>query len=293
MCNLNILITKKRNRQITPFLMAVTSHSFARNNDGEGIYIKSIDKIIKSKSKINYFDYQKDIETSDIVITHQRLSTSGFEIDFNHPFENKEFVMVHNGIINQFKRNEGSDTYGFWLSFNESMMPITSLNKSDRDDRIRKSIKKLFKDDSGSYSIFIYDKKTKQSYYFKNDSTSINFYKNDDYLFITTNDDNKTFLEMLSDNKFIELDIKPRTVYLIELDKEVYKIFNLSQSKKLSFTFKEYSKKFYQLCDSCGQIIPNKCFKSSIDPELTLCESCHNGEDNYDYSDSRWWRKIK
>ena len=233
MCNLNILYRKKGKSNITGFLMASSSHSYIGNSHGEGIYLSSIDEAHKSKSKIDYNKFIDSIEQSDVIITHQRWSTSGFDVKFNHPFHNENFVMVHNGIINQFlstdvQKKKGSDTYGFWLKFNEE---FNKLRKKDtRQDRIVKVLKRLFLDDDGSYSILIYDKKTKISYYFKN-YPQIHFYTNEDYLFITTEDDNKEFLSLISSKEFIELEINRRIIYQIKSDGEVFILAQLPEKK--------------------------------------------------------------
>jgi predicted glutamine amidotransferase len=105
MCNINSLFVKNKQKPITSFLMASSSHSFASNSHGEGIYTNSNNKVIKSLNKIDFSSLSNDIENSDVIITHQRWSTSGFEVEFNHPFENESFILVHNGVINQFKED--------------------------------------------------------------------------------------------------------------------------------------------------------------------------------------------
>ena len=141
MCNINILINKNKNKKIVPFLMSTTAHSFINNNDGEGFYTESNNQTIKSKNKIDYFKYKSTLEASKMIITHQRKSTSGFELEYNHPFENDNFVLVHNGIINQFKKKLGSDTYGFWLDFNKKFNSYS--NKLNRTLKITKAINEL------------------------------------------------------------------------------------------------------------------------------------------------------
>lgn len=221
MCNINALFVKQKGGKITPFIMGVSSNSFASNSDGEGIYISSSDKVHKSMVKMNMFEHENDIENSNVIISHQRLSTSGFELEYNHPFDNDDFVLVHNGVINQFKGEIGSDTYGFWLKFNEEFNAIKT--KSTREQKIIQVIKKLFKVNQGSYSILIFDKKTNESYYFRGaDYPGIYFYQNKNYLFITTNGHNYNFLPMLCEDDFVELDIKTRKIYKIDANGMVF-----------------------------------------------------------------------
>ena len=240
MCNLNILYKRNGKTDITSFLMSVSSHSYIRNNHADGIYISSSDKCITHKDKIDYYDFKTDIEKSKLVISHQRISTSGFEKEFNQPFSNKNFVLVHNGIINQFlDKNKGSDTFGFWTQFNKEF----NSQNGNRQKRIIDILKELFKKDEGSYSILIYDKISKLSYYFKSNSTDINFYTNKDYLFITTEDDNKAFLSLLSKKDFIELKIEPRKIYLIDKLSSVFLLDNfpkVEQTKTETKIFNYY-----------------------------------------------------
>ena len=141
MCNINSLYTKKGISNTSGFLMAVSSHSYITNHDGDGIYIKSNDKIVKQKQKINYCDYETEINASNVVITHQRFATSGHETEYIHPFGNDNFILVHNGVINQFLNEKGSDTFGFWKRFNKM------FNKRDitltRKEVIIKIVKEL------------------------------------------------------------------------------------------------------------------------------------------------------
>lgn len=230
MCNINAIWINKNNTKLNSFLIAVTSNSFADNSHGEGVYFSSDNSVIKSKDKIDYLDYNSQIDNSKLIITHQRYSTSGFEVKYNHPFENKDFILVHNGIINQFKELDGSDTFGFFNKFVNKFNNIKT--HTSRECKIVSILKKLFNTDDGSYSIIIYDKKTKVNYYFKN-TPEINFYINDNILFVTTNSNNKIFLSLLGNIKFKKLDIKPREIYkIINGDKiHVYKIDTLPEIK--------------------------------------------------------------
>jgi predicted glutamine amidotransferase len=229
MCNINALYARngKKNNTV-PFLMAVTSNSFASNRDGEGIFTNFNNKVVKSKDKIDYFSMKDIIEKSNVVITHQRLSTSGFELKYNHPFEDKEFIIVHNGIINHFKEGEGSDTYGFFKKFIITFKKM----KGDRENRILKTIKTLFDEDLGSYSILIYDKVTKLSYYFKDSTTRISFYRNKDFLYITTEDSNSLFLNLLNCGKFNELIVEDRAIYRITQNGKVFRLHKWKETKK-------------------------------------------------------------
>jgi len=91
-------------------MMAITSHSYITNDDGEGVYTNSDDRVIKSLSKIDYSKVQ-GLKDSKVIISHQRFSTSGFTLKYNHPFHNDNFVLVHNGVINHFKEENNIINY--------------------------------------------------------------------------------------------------------------------------------------------------------------------------------------
>ena len=280
MCHLNLLFRKKMNVKVTPFVMAVSSASFLSQNDGEGIYYNSNHTVHKNKNKMNLFEFENEIEDSNVILSHQRTSTSGFDIKYNHPFANEDFVMVHNGIINKFKGNEGSDTYGFWLKFNEEFNKIT--RHISREDKVKKVISRLFQKDEGSYSILIYDKKTKQSFYFKGEGyPSIYFYSSDEYLFISTTSQNEIFLPMLTNKKFHTLEIKGRILYKINDKFLVYKILELPKTKYEYVTnynnVSTYSKSKNK-CDVCQADIIGDVFKLR---DKEVCFDCAEYERTY------------
>ena len=248
MCNINAVFRpeNKLNISVVSFLQSVTSNSYAHNYHADGIYTSSDNKVRKSTEKLNLFKYQEQIDKSNIIITHQRLSSSGFSSEYHHPFENKEFILVHNGVINQFKKDTGSDTYGFFLDFIKEFENLKYLHYS-RDEIIIKSLKNLFKEDAGWYSILIHDKKTKLSYYFKNTSPSINFYKIDNILYISTIDDNKKFISLLDTNpeeKLKVYDIKDNCIYRIKEIENKISVVNVGElcNKKIAPVI--YEKKY-------------------------------------------------
>lgn len=230
MCNLNILI-KRKYRDVAPFLMAASSHSFVNNSYGEGIYTSFDNKVIKSSKKIDFTKLSKSINHSNFIITHQRLATSGFQEKYNHPFENEDFVIVHNGVINDFLKTKGSDSWGFFVDFIKNFKEDLSHL---REDRIISVLKSMFNNVNGWYSIFIYDKKDKVGYYFKDSRTQITFVRYKGCLYITTASSNLEFLSLLDDNQnsyhkkyydnVNELDIKDNILYKIYFGKDHIKV---------------------------------------------------------------------
>lgn len=293
MCQLNCLFIKKKQNDITSFIQSIMAAGFLNNNHGCGIYTSSDNIVRKSDDLINGFEIKEQIENSKVILTHQRYATSGHSIEYHHPFESNEFLVLHNGIMNQFLKDKGSDTSGFFEDFQIEF----NLLKGSREQKIIDTINKLFKDGQGSYSILIYDKISKLSYYFKN-TPEINFYRNKDYLFVTTNSDNQVFLSLLGTD-FIELDIQPRIIYRIENNLQVFRLEKMPEiirkkdngitikgnhslfdySKYGNFknwdieeTEEDFSDKTLPICSECNQPILHKANSAGT---TGLCFDCY------------------
>lgn len=222
MCNLNIIIKNKldeyTNKSIPAFLMAVTKNSYENNNDGDGMFLSNSNKIYKGKRKVNLYRYEKDISESNFVVTHQRIATSGMTSKYIQPFTNKEFILAHNGVINELAEDNHSDTYIFFKKFIKEMKITTKVNRCSKiTDSIRKVVKSIR---FGSYSIAIYDKVDETLYYFKNFGTSICLYTNPNLFYITTRWDNKELLNIFN-LKFDEYILKEHIIYKINIKKKI------------------------------------------------------------------------
>lgn len=232
LCNLNILVKsiKKNGRKYTSFLKNVTNNSYQSNSDGDGIYLSDPELLIRSLKKIKINRYVKEIEASEFIITHQRIATSGFGSEYTQPFESKEFVLAHNGVMNDFIKSGElhSDTYSFFYDFIDEF----KKQKGKRQTKMIKAIKKLMDERRGSYSIVILDKAENTMYYFKNFTTSINFYtsKSEKILYITTKWDNEKYFKRI--HKFEELDIKDHKIYKIYIKDEKVEVLEVDDIKE-------------------------------------------------------------
>ncbi len=212
MCNINLLIKSdlKRRDEYLNLLICSTATSYNSNSDGDGIYFNHKDKLIKSEHKINLLKFSEEINKSRFILSHQRLATHGRTKRYTQPFKNKRFVLGHNGIMPKFSNGIYSDSFGFFNEFQKEF----NINNC-----VVKSIKAILdKKYLGSYSIFIFDKKKNELFYFKNGLTDINFYASEDekVLFITTSNYNEQFLNIfLKEKDFSELDIKNYKIYKI------------------------------------------------------------------------------
>ena len=152
------------------------------NHDAFGLFTKGYifkkgtsynKKICNDEMWRNIF---RPIKTSWIV-GHNRFKTQGDAKDNqnNHPFETKNFIVVHNGVINndedlkkQYKLNYTEET-------DSAVIPNLLEYFSSEGDKAVTAIKDVAENLEGSYSVFVYDKRSDDLYYFRNDGSDFSF----------------------------------------------------------------------------------------------------------------------
>jgi hypothetical protein len=211
MCNINAVF-KKAGMNCTQRLSDMTAVSSMTNDTGEGIFLSSGHKVIKAK-RLGFASLAKDITESKVVIAHERLATSGnTSLEMAHPFYNDRFVLFHNGVFNKgsfdwrgFCGKTGkSDTKIFFDSFISKFAEVNDIPKA-----INAALRFV---NGGTYSVIIYDKKTDECYYFKNNFTDMHVMETaDGCLVMTTNEKNLGFWEAKN-----ELFIEPERIYRVK-----------------------------------------------------------------------------
>jgi hypothetical protein len=154
------------------------------NKDAFGLFTNSI--TFKSKSKV------EDKIKNDILLTlvneantnwlvgHNRLTTQGKEDDNenNHPFETDNFKIVHNGIITNDKELKEEYKLKYTVETDSAIFPYL-LEYKLKNNKDNKTFIELVRDTieliTGSYSIFLLDKRNDNLYYFKSSSTNFTF----------------------------------------------------------------------------------------------------------------------
>lgn len=227
MCNINVLLTKpnikatRKKRLLSNFNTACVI-SYDANNHGCGIWFSNNNRLYKNANYIDVYTHRREFMNSDTVIAHQRIATSGYSQKNLQPFKDERFVFVHNGVLHNqafYSDLNLSDSNIFFTKFLEEF----KLHKQ-KAEKIPDILEKLLSGEYGSYSMLLYDKLDKIGYYFKNSSTSIGFYKSDDYLYITTKKSNQAYF----DDKLTEILISPNKLYTINLDDfEIYEVRSL------------------------------------------------------------------
>jgi glucosamine 6-phosphate synthetase-like amidotransferase/phosphosugar isomerase protein len=212
-CNINVFIKTKQNKvnnkTLLHLITTATGYSYMTNPDAEGVYFNRTRRLIKKSSKINYIELSEQIAQNDAIIAHQRISTSGFAGINNQPFKFKDFVLVHNGVVSSYAKNKRSDTYNIGVA----LQKLINEKSKDRTELYTNAIKTVFDKLSGSYSILIYDLKTDDIYYFKNQSTTIKVVRVDGLIHISTTD----FSNIYSDYNAKVIPILDNSIYKINI----------------------------------------------------------------------------
>lgn len=238
MCHINALIMRKNPKlkdinNIIAFMQSVTSISFFSNNDADGVYFSNTNEIIKSTNKLNYALFRAKIKNNKFILAHQRFSTSGFKEDSNQPLRNEDFILLHNGVLSSLGDKDKSDSVHILEIFINNFNEISNKNKDNKEisrtEIVKQSIQETFNNRNGSFSIMIFDIIAQKLYYFKNESTKINFFQSKNYLYITTYEDNKNFMHFLGEN-FNKFKIKDNKIYEISINNYV-QIFRIGKIK--------------------------------------------------------------
>ncbi len=180
----------------------------------------------KDNSKKNPKDKKKKESEKPILDFNDNLN--------NHPFKLNDLVLVHNGVINnvedlieefKIKTEISTDSFVILFLIDKFLKEAELKDKSKRTKRDRKllimdAIKKTTDLIEGFYSVFLYDKKEKKLYYFRDDIGSFYFYKpNKNMLVGSTSFKN---FEYVYKDKEISKDLitpKPGRIYLIKDEK--------------------------------------------------------------------------
>lgn len=129
------------------------------NRDGYGAmcenwFMRSVAKMETHDVKNILNQYEED---SRFFAVHVRFATCEKKEEFTHPFANKRFMLVHNGVVNVDNEKSGSDSLDFF----------NALDKEYETDFV-KAIKETTKKTSGSFSVLTYVYSENALYYFRN-----------------------------------------------------------------------------------------------------------------------------
>lgn len=117
---------------------------------------------------------KKILENSEWIITHNRLETKGDSkySKNNHPFETKDFMMIHNGSISNSDSLKVEEGLKYEPETDSAIIINLIQKKTDEKCSIKEAIEYTIDKIWGSYSVLLIDKRNGDIYYFKNKSTS-------------------------------------------------------------------------------------------------------------------------
>ncbi len=168
----------KSNSKVAELMNTISWLSYDNNSDGEG-FLKLSNSTSMFGKKLDKFIFR---EAASTLVTHQRFATSGAKSEeYAHPFETENLIVFHNGVLD-CSTGVHSDTYVF--------ANLLQTNFDANEGNIVKAINETHKTVSGSFSIVIYIKNTKQLLYYKNNCAQFYFARFNNYLVGSTNRNN-------------------------------------------------------------------------------------------------------
>ena len=224
MCNINIIksITNRKSARLTECMNVVSFNSFLSNKDSEGFYCEDF-KVKRS------LDKQVMKGEHSLIVSHQRISTSGKNAEMTQPLESKNFILTHNGVMRTLNgisigNVKESDTYEYLQKFEE----YYALS----GDTI-KTIQQICKETTGSYSIVLFNKKTKEFYYYKNYITNMYIAKSKSYLMLSTKEENVEYMQKYFGGESEREAVKHEVIYDLNRNFEAVAEFNIYEPPKV------------------------------------------------------------
>ncbi len=196
MCEIHFIYKKKKleRNDLNEFIKMMCFGSLRKHDDAWGFFTDKTS--FKKGGPFDPTATKISSLKSNFIVGHNRLSTMGIgplwsigkkkngksiEDLQHHPFELEDFLLVHNGVINNaksiFKKYKiqtpiKTDSYAIiYLICHFFKMS----SKENRQEKIMEAIQRTTKKLKGWYSIILYDKKENKLYYFKDSITSFNF----------------------------------------------------------------------------------------------------------------------
>ena len=239
MCEIQFVMSHNiNNTEITNFLEMLESGSYV-NQDATGLFT---DNGTKWKFRTALYEI-KDKKSSKLpddiganctkfLVGHNRLATTGSEKlnKNNHPFETRNFMLVHNGIIGNHDLLKGQYKLKYEEETDSAIVPrLLELYLVKHKD-IVKTIKEVAEVLSGSYSILVYHKSTKRLFYFKSSGTSFSFMKTIDKhgkiaVYGSTKDDNLLNCYDWDTDGMFQMDTLRKRAFATPEAGKVYEIF--------------------------------------------------------------------
>lgn len=186
MCNINIVLKKDNipSKKLSEYMNVASYNSFIANDDGEGFLGIGKETVFKkSKYKLRFNGAYW------FLASHQRMATSGYGENNIQPIPTKNLVLMHNGVFSGLGDQKKSDTYYY--------LDLLDRYYEKYNGNLKRAIKKTNSKVGGSYSILVYDRNTKQIFYYKEPYTDMYFVNSRDYLIMSTKRHNVEYSKFL------------------------------------------------------------------------------------------------
>ena len=240
MCQIHFLMNLKHNltaRDVRQFFKLMTLGNF-KNHDAFGFFNSTI-----SQKQAGKFKKCKtaELQGDRFIVGHNRLATNGNKADNqnNHPFELNDFVLVHNGVIDNHRKlrqdlgipkSPKTDSYVILWLIEHFFQKSTA---SSRQKRIVQAIKKTCATLQGWYSVLLWDRTGYNLYHFKNAGADFTFAMYGRHLLAgTTDEDNldniyvtkKYIFDSPCFSKHLRTKAESEAIYLINAENGIRKI---------------------------------------------------------------------
>ena len=251
MCEIQFVMSHNiNNTEITNFLEMLESGSYA-NQDATGLFTDNGTKWkfraalynIKEKKSLKL---PEDISANctKFLVGHNRLATTGSEKlnKNNHPFETRNFMLVHNGIIGNHDLLKRQYKLKYKEETDSAIVPrLLELYLVKYKDIVQ-TIKEVAEVLSGSYSILLYYKPTNRLFYFKNSGTSFSFMKTINKhgkiaLYGSTKDENLLNCYEWTDDGMFQMDTLRKRAFATPESGKVYELIQKDLSLNEVGTF--------------------------------------------------------
>lgn len=193
-------------------VIAGTYLAFDKNPHMEGIYTSKSNKVYKSVPKMRLFDKKKEIAKSEIAVYHARYSTSGRGFNNCQPWIDNGRVMVHNGVfsIRDHHDKDKSDSILVFENLGSKLRAQKSFIES-----FKETMDEITAYTTGSYSVGVYDPRSRTLDYTKNSSTGMEYYQLDGGFVMSTRK-----LYVFDDVFGNPIALKPERHYVARLDED-------------------------------------------------------------------------
>ena len=253
MCNINYLWHRNGiSKRDVAMLEAVTYNSWLGNDDGEG-YLLSDGSVTKSLVKLFPVKEQKMLGKKWTIWHERRISHGLANVENTQPIETDRIVLLHNGVMQIDGAKDKSDSWHF-------AQKITGMMNEGKD--LFEAFKICVKEVEGSKSIFVFDKRAKKLYYFKNAQTSFYVCGKGELVFASTDQQNADYVAQLIGAKPAS-EVIANTIYEINSDgdwkakwkfvpkKQIFKFNWGKKEEKVEDTIETNAVPAGRICDVC------------------------------------------